>query len=318
MTQKEINPFKFSDSNKRYHTYDYYLRTCLGGKCAKIPLDCGFTCPNIDGRCGIGGCIYCSSGSSGSLETKGLSLSEQYRLGREKLNSKWSTARTIPYLQAHTNTYAPLDTLKRIYEEVLSFNGVAGMNIATRADCIDDKTAAYLAEVSERTHLTVELGLQSVHDKTAEFINRGHTYADFLSGYRLLRAASDKIKICVHLIFGLPGEDKDMMLASVRQVAALRPDQIKFHYLYVTRGTPLSKLYESGEYTPISREDYIETVCDAIELLPPETVVGRLTGDAERSELLAPVWGIKKTAVINDIDKLLFERNSYQGIKFET
>ena len=316
MTQKDTNPFRYSDSNKRYHTYDYYLRTCFSGKCAKIPLDPGFTCPNIDGKCGIGGCIYCSAGSSGSLETKGLPISEQYRIGREKLSSKWSTARTIPYLQAHTNTYAPLDKLKEIYEEVLSLDGMVGMNIATRADCISDEIAEYLACIAERTHLTVELGLQSVHDRTAEIINRGHTYADFLEGYNRLRASSDKIKICVHLIFGLPGESKEMMLESVRSVASLRPDQIKFHYLFVTRGTVLASMYETGEYTPITRDEYINTVCDAIELLPPETVVGRLTGDAERDELIAPTWGIKKVALINDIDKMLFERSSYQGKYF--
>ncbi len=317
MTQRDTNPFRYSDSNKRYHTYDYYLRTCLSGKCAKIPLDAGMTCPNIDGRCGRGGCIYCSAGSSGCLETKGLPLREQYRLGREKLSAKWSTARTIPYLQAHTNTYAPTSVLREIYEEVLTFEGVAGMNIATRADCLPCDTVALLAEIAERTHLGVELGLQSVHDTTASLINRGHTYAAFLDGYERLRDASNKIKICVHLIFGLPGEDKNMMIESVKKVASLRPDQIKFHYLYVTRGTPLADMYASGEYTPISREEYIDVVCDAIELLPPEIVVGRLTGDAELSELIAPTWGVKKTALINDIDKELYRRNSYQGSKFK-
>ena len=317
MTQKDTNPFRFSDSNKRYHTYDYYLRTCFSGKCAKIPLDLGFSCPNIDGKCGVGGCIYCSAGSSGNLETKGLPLSEQYRLGRKKLSSKWSTARTIPYLQAHTNTYAPLNKLKELYEEVLSFDGMVGMNIATRADCISDEIAKYLADVAERTQLTIELGLQSVHDRTAALINRGHTWADFLDGYNRLRAASGKINICVHLIFGLPEEDKDMMLESVRAVAALRPDQIKFHYLFVTAGTALADMYKKGEYSPISREEYIDILCDAIELLPPETVIGRLTGDAELSELIAPKWGIKKTALINDIDKELYRRNSYQGYKFK-
>ena len=317
MTQKDTNPFIYSDSNKRYHTYDYYLRTCFSGKCAKIPLDAGMTCPNIDGKCGIGGCIYCSSGSSGSLETKGLPLIEQYRLGREKLSSKWSTARTIPYLQAHTNTYAPTEDLRKIYEEVLTFDGVVGMNIATRADCLPPETVSLLADIACRTHLTVELGLQSVHDSTAKAINRGHTFDEFLDGYNRLRDASKKIKICVHLIFGLPGEDRAMMLESTKKVAALHPDQIKFHYLYVSKGTAIAEMFKSGEYTPLSREEYIETLCDAIELLPPETVVGRLTGDAERDELLAPLWGVKKTSLINDIDKTLFARNTYQGIKYK-
>lgn len=317
MTQKETNPFPYSDSNKRYHTYDYYLRTCLGGKCAKIPLDAGMTCPNIDGKCAYGGCIYCSSGSGASKETKGLSLREQYELARKKLGAKWSVARTIPYFQSHTNTYAPIEKLRQIYEEALSFEGAVGMNIATRADCISEETARLLADVAERTHLTVELGLQSVHERTAKIINRGHTYADFLEGCNRLRSASDKIKICVHLIFGLPGENRKMMLESVKEVARIKPDQVKLHYLYVLRGTPLAGMYESGEYTPIAREEYIGTICDAIELLPPECVIARLTGDADRRELIAPLWGVKKVALINDIDKELFRRNSYQGIKYE-
>lgn len=314
VTQKMNNPFINSDSNKRYYTYDFYLRRTFGGKCVKIPLDAGFTCPNIDGRCGYGGCIYCSGRGSGDFAlTADIPLEEQYRRTRAALGSKWNTERCIPYFQAHTNTYAPVSVLREKFEPVLGFDGVVGMNIATRADCIGEDTAAYLAELAEKTVLTVELGLQSVHDSTAELINRGHTFADFIRGYDRLRSASEKIGICVHLIFGLPGEDREMMLQSVRTVADIHPDQIKIHLLHVLRGTVLGDMYEAGRYKPMERGDYIETVVRALELIPGDTVIARLTGDGMADDLLAPLWSRKKVTVINDVDKLLYSENTWQG-----
>ncbi len=317
INQSKTNPYKNSDTNKRYYTYDYYLRQSFGGKCAKIPIDAGFTCPNIDGKCGRGGCIYCSGRGSGDFaELPSLSVADQIKITREKLGSKWSTAKIIPYFQAHTNTYAPTDVLREKFYEALDADGVVGLNIATRADCLEDSTLELLAELVEKTVLTVELGLQTVFDGTAELINRGHTFAEFCKGYDKLRRASDKINICIHLIFGLPNEDEDMMLESVKKVAELSPDQVKFHLLHVIRDTVLAKMYEIGEYVPMEREAYIDTVCRALELLPPDTVVGRVTGDGMADELLAPLWSIKKVSVINDIDKLLYERNTFQGAKF--
>lgn len=313
-TQRSENPYSNTDSNKRYYTYDYYLRRTFGTKVAKIPLDIGLSCPNIDGRCGVGGCIYCSGRGSGDFaESPTLSVSEQYEKTRRKLSSKWSTAKCIAYFQAHTNTYAPLAVLKGHFEEALALEGVVGMNIATRADCLEDGVCEYLASLAERTVLTVELGLQSSSDETAERINRGHGYAQFLEGYRKLRAASDKIAICVHIIFGLPGEDREDMMRTVRDVAALSPEQVKIHLLHVLRNTVMGEIYERGEYTPLGKEEYVALVADAIELLPPDTVVARLTGDGMADDLLAPDWSRKKVSVINDVDKLLYERSSYQG-----
>ena len=313
-----MNPFKYSDTNKRYYTYDYYLRKTFGGKCAKIPLDGGFTCPNIDGRCGYGGCIYCSDRGSGDFAASAaLPIGEQFEITREKLGAKWTTERCIPYFQAHTNTYAPLEALKEKYEAALSQNGVVGMNIATRADCLEDDVVEYLAQIAERTVLTVELGLQSVHDETARLINRGHSFGEFLSGYERLRAASDKINICVHIILGLPGEDENKMLETVRRVARLRPHQVKIHLLHVIKGTVMARMYENGEYTPLEKDEYVELVCKSLELLPPETVIGRLTGDGMAEDLLAPLWSMKKVSVINDIDKRLFALDTYQGANFE-
>ena len=316
-TQTAINPFPYSDSNKRYHTYDYYLRQTFGGKCAKIPLDAGFTCPNIDGRCARGGCIYCSGRGSGDFaQLPTLPIEEQYRLTREQLGHKWSTERCIPYFQAHTNTYAEADVLRPLYERALALPGAVGLNIATRADCLPDEVLTLLDDISRRTVLTVELGLQTIHNDTAALINRGHTWEDFVDGYSRLRDRAPEAKICVHLILGLPGEDEARMLESVRAVSALRPHQVKLHLLHVLRGTRLGEIYLAGGYSPMEKDDYVRAVVRALELLPPDTVIGRLTGDGMGEALLAPEWSRRKVSVINDIDKLMFAENTWQGRLF--
>ena len=318
MTQAEQNPFVHSDTNKRYYTYDYYLRRHFGGKCAKLPLDAGFTCPNIDGRCGHGGCIYCSDRGSGDFAQDAvLPIAEQIRMQKEIFSKKWDISRCIAYFQAHTNTYAPLSVLRACYEAALAEEGIVGLNIATRADSLPPDVVAYLAELANRTTLTVELGLQSSNDETAQRINRGHDFETFCKGVETLRAANSNIGIGVHIILGLPEEDDATMLQTVRDVAALRPDMVKIHLLHVLRHTTLASLYEEGRYTPLEREHYIRLVADALELLPPETVIGRLTGDGKADDLLAPLWSRKKTTVINDIDKLLYQRGSYQGIRYQ-
>ena len=316
-TQRSENPYRNTDSNKRYFTYDYYLRKKFGAKLVRIPLDIGLTCPNIDGRCGVGGCIYCSSRGSGDFaESSALSVREQILRGRERLSSKWNTERCIAYFQAHTNTYAPLDFLRARFEEALACDGVEAISIATRADCLEPHVCEYLASLAERIPLTVELGLQSSSDATAERINRGHSFAEFCEGYSRLRSASDKIELGVHIILGLPGESREDMLRTVADVAKLSPNQVKIHLLHVLRNTKLAELYESGEYTPLGKEEYVSLAVDALELLPPDTVIARITGDAPQDELLAPEWSRKKVSVINDIDKLLYQRGSYQGIRF--
>ncbi len=313
-TQKSENPYFYTDSNKRYFTYDYYLRDVFGTKVAKIPLDAGFTCPNIDGKCGIGGCIYCSGRGSGDFaESPLLPIEEQYEITRKKLSSKWDTGKCIPYFQAHTNTYAPLACLKEKFEEALAQEGIVGLNIATRPDCLPPDVLEYLAALSERTVLTVELGLQSSCDKTAARINRGHTFEQFVQGMEALRRIAPAASVCAHIILGLPDENEETMLRTVRDLAAMRPDQVKIHLLHVLKSTTLAEWYERGEYAPMERDAYVRLVADALELLPPETVIGRLTGDGSADDLLAPLWSRKKTTVINDIDKLLFSRNSYQG-----
>ncbi len=308
------HPFVGRPAGKRYYSYTDWLYATFGAKCAKIPLDAGFSCPNLDGTCGRGGCIYCSGRGSGDFAPPAhLPLREQYRRGQATLAAKWPTDRCIAYLQARTNTHAPVAHLRPLFEEALSLPGVVGLNIATRADCLPEDTVALLRELSERTVLTVELGLQSVHDTTAARINRGHTMADFLAGYRRLREGAPRARIGMHLILGLPGEGEEDMLESVRRVAALHPDEIKLHLLHVLRGTALGELYERGDYIPMEREAYIRTVVQALELLPPDTVIARLTGDGAAADLLAPAWSRMKRTILNDIDKSLRERDSWQG-----
>ena len=316
-TQRDANPFLYSDSNKRYHTYDYYLRRTFGGKCVKIPLDAGLTCPNIDGRCGTGGCIYCSGRGSGEQAAPAhLSITEQYHTVRAQLSRKWAAERCIAYFQAHTNTYAPPERLRALWEEALSLPGVVGLNIATRADCLSDGVLAELARVSERTVLTVELGLQTVHDETALKINRGHTFAQFLEGYARLRRSVPRARIGVHMILGLIGENDEMMVESAQKIAVLAPDEVKIHLLYVLEGTKMAEIYRNGSYFPMSREVYTDLVVRVLECLPPETVIGRLTGDGAKDILLAPDWSRDKRRILNEIDKKIYERNTWQGKQY--
>ena len=314
LSQAKTNPFPYSDTDKRYHTYDYYLRHAFGGKMAKIALDGGFTCPNRDGTCGSGGCIFCSGAGSGEFAGgRGLSLREQFEIGRARIAGKWSPDGYIAYFQPFTNTYAPLPRLRALYEEALALPSVAGLNIATRADCLPDEVIDYLAELSGRTVVTVELGLQTVHDDTALRIGRGHTYAVFADAYRRLRERAPRVRVGVHLIFGLLGENDEKMMKSVQMVADLAPDEVKLHLLYVLKNTELGAIYENGGYFPMEREHYVSLVVGAIERFAPGTVIGRLTGDAPRNALLAPLWSRKKRDILNEIDKRFYATDSYQG-----
>ena len=316
-TQRESNPFPYSDSNKRYHTYDYYLRHTFGEKVAKITLDGGFTCPNRDGTCGTGGCIYCSGRGSGDFtESALLPIAEQFRLQAQRIRQKWDARKFIAYFQAFTNTYAPLARLRELYEQALACEGVVGLNIGTRADCLPDEIIAYLEELSARTVVTVELGLQTAHDDTAARINRGHDFATFLDTYRRLRQNAPHVRIGVHLIFGLVGENDEKVMKTVQTVAALVPDEVKIHLLYVVENTKMAELYRNGAYFPMEKEAYIRLVVQALEMLPPRVVIARLTGDADAKTLLAPLWSIKKGNILNEIDKNFYDNNTCQGKSF--
>lgn len=309
------NPFPYSDTNKRYHTFDYFLRHRFGGKVAKVSLDAGFTCPNIDGSKGVGGCTYCSAKGSGDFAgDKNLSLRDQFEQVRQVMDRKWPGTRYIPYFQAHTNTYAPLPVLREKFEQALCFPNAVGLAIATRADCISDEVADYLGEIARRTYLEVELGLQTIHDATGERINRCHSYADFLTGYHKLQQRG--VNVCVHIIDGLPGETHEMMLQTAQALSRLQLHSIKIHLLHLLKGTRMVEEYARGEFALLSREEYVQIVCDQLELLPPELVIQRLTGDGERESLIGPMWSLKKLVVMNEIDKELARRDSWQGKRF--
>lgn len=309
--------FEYTDDNKRYHTWNYHLRHKFGAKVIKVSLNGGFTCPNIDGTKGTGGCTYCSSMGSGDFAgSASESIRQQFDKVRASLLKKWHSGNMfIPYFQANTNTYAPLGRLRALYEEALSLDGVVGLAVATRADALEDNVVDYLAELSKRTYLIVELGLQSVFDKTGERINRCHTYAEFLDGYN--RLTSRGINVCVHLINGLPGETHEMMTESARTVGLLHPHCVKLHLLHILKGTQMAEEYEQGLVTPLEKDEYVDIICNQLELLPPETVIQRLTGDGGRDSLIAPLWSLKKFEVLNAIDMEMNRRNSYQGRKFK-
>lgn len=308
------NKFKYSLDNKRYHTWNYHLQQKFGCKVFKVALNGGFTCPNLDGTKGRGGCIYCLSGSGEFAGNPAHDVLTQFEEIKAKMHQKWPEAKYIPYFQANTNTYAPAEILRERFEPVLGQPNVVGISIATRADCLADDALEYLSELNERTYLIVELGLQTIYDKTGELINRCHTYADFLEGYRKLKERD--INVCVHLIDGLPLETRDMMIESAKAVAALKPHCVKLHLLHVLKGTRLAEMYERGEFRTLTMEEYVETVVDQLELFSAETVIQRITGDGGWNTLLAPRWSLKKFVVMNEIDKLMVRRDTYQGCRF--
>lgn len=331
MTQRDENPYRYSDSNKRYMTYDWYLKHRFWQKTARAPLDAGCTCPNLDGRRGVGGCIYCAGGSSSA---HGVTIREQYDAARAVMERKWGEVALIPYFQANTNTYGDMKRMRGLFLEAAGFEGAVMLSIATRADsdCVTDEVTEILAECAERIPLTVEVGLQTSSDETARRINRCHTYAEFLEGWEKLRKTADEVNrrydagggilpmkrmtLGIHVINGLPGEGRREMMKTALDVASLSPDMVKIHLLHVMRSTALEGLYAHGGYEPMTEEDYVSVVCDQLEVLPPETVIGRLTGDGNADSLIAPLWSRRKTAVINDIDKELYRRGSYQGMRY--
>lgn len=309
------NDFEYSNDNKRYHTWNYHLNRKFGTKVFKVALNAGFTCPNIDGSKGFGGCSYCSNSGSGDFAgNPAHSILNQFEEVKMRMHQKWKTAKYIPYFQAHTNTYAPVDVLKERFEPVLAQENVVGISIATRADALPDDVLDYLSELNNRTYLIVELGLQTVFDSTGEHINRCHTYQEFLDGYNKLKERN--INVCVHIIDGLPNETKEMMLETARQVAKLKPHCVKLHLLHILKNTRIAKEYERGEFQTLTLEEYVDIICSQLELFPKETVIQRLTGDGGRDSLIAPLWSLKKFVVLNEIDKEMLRRNSYQGCKY--
>ncbi len=298
--------------DKRFHTWNYEMREKFGVKVFKVTLDAGFTCPNRDGSIAKGGCTFCSARGSGDFAgSRRDDLVTQFSQIRDRQHGKWPNASYIGYFQAYTNTYAPVEELREYYEVVLKQPGVVGLSIATRPDCLPDDVVDYLAELNERTYLWVEMGLQTVHESTSRLINRAHDTACYLDAVRRLRERG--IRVCAHIIYGLPQESHDMMLATGRAVAEMDVQGIKIHLLHLMRKTPMVKQYEAGLLQFLERDEYIGLVVDTLELMPPELIVQRLTGDAPRDLLIGPKWSLDKWPVLNGIDAELRRRDSWQG-----
>ena len=308
------NKFKYSDNNKRYHTLDYFYKKKFGKKVAKISLNAGFTCPNKDGTKGTGGCIYCSKLGSGDFAgNKEKDLITQFNEVKEIMEKKWNDCLYIGYFQANTNTYAKTEILKEKYELILNQKNVIGLNIATRPDAISDDCLEYLEELSKKTYLTVELGLQTIHETTTKLINRGHDLKCFDDMVKKLRVKN--INVVVHIINGLPYETKEMMIETIKYVNSLDIQGIKIHMLHVIKDTALENLYQKENFHILTKEEYIDIVVEQLEYLRPEIVINRVTGDPVKEDLIEPAWLLKKFCVLNDIDKEMVKRDTYQGNK---
>lgn len=306
--------FKYTLDNKRYHTLNYFYKNKFGIKVFKVSLNGGFSCPNLDGRIGYGGCIYCSKSGSGEFGgDKEDSLEEQFLKMKEVVNKKHIPCKYIGYFQARTNTYASLDVLKEKYECILKQDDVIGLNIATRCDAISDDCLDYLEELSKRTFLTIELGLQTIHEKTSVLINRCHSLQQFEDMVVKLRKRN--INVCVHIINGLPYETEEMMLDTVRYLNKLDIQGIKIHMLYIIKDTVIDTMYKKEKFKILSKEEYIDIVIKQLELLRPEIVINRITSDPDKETLVEPRWLVDKCQLLNDIDKEMKRRNTYQGIK---
>ena len=301
--------FKYTLDNKRYHTLNYYNKTKYGCKVFKVSLNAGFSCPNKKNGTG---CIYCYNGSG---ENDGMDLLTQFNKVRDNTLKKWPNAKYIGYFQAGTNTYADVNTLKSKYEPILKLDNVIGLNIATRCDALNSNVLDYLEYLNNRTDLIVELGLQTIHESTSILINRGHTLEQFEEAVLELRKRN--INVVVHIINGLPFETKEMMLNTIKYLNKLDIQGIKIHMLFILKDTPILNLYNTTNFHILSKEEYIDIVIDQLELLRPEIVIHRITGDPIKELLIEPTWLLKKFSVLDDIDKEMVKRDSYQGKRIQ-
>jgi uncharacterized protein len=307
---QSTSPLLWGD--KRFHTWNYEMREQFGEKVFKVMLDAGFTCPNRDGSIAIGGCTFCSSRGSGDFAGRRRDdLVTQFNTIRARQHAKWPNAKYIGYFQAYTNTYAPVDVLRDYFEVILEQPGVVGLSIATRPDCLPDDVVEYLAELNKRTYLWIEMGLQTIHESTSQLINRAHDTACYIEAVEKLR--KHNIRVCTHIIYGLPQETHSMMLETAQAVAQMDVQGIKLHLLHLMRKTPMVKQYEAGLLRFLEMDEYIKLIVDSLEMLPPEMIVHRVTGDAPRDLIIGPMWSMKKWEVLNGIDAELKRRNTWQG-----
>lgn len=301
--------FKYSLDNKRYHTFNYFLKNKFGCKVFKIPLDNHASCPNKL----TGGCIFCKDNSKANITDNNLSLIDQYNKEVEILNKKWPNSKHIVYFQTGTNTSIPIDKFKKDVEQFLNNKNVVGIAIATRSDSINDEYLNYFKELNKKTFLMIELGLQSSNNNTLNFINRGHDYENFKN--MIIKLKEKNIFTVAHIINGLPYETKEDMINTVKDLNKLNIDAIKIHMLHVLKNTKLEEIYNKNNFHILTKEEYIDIVINQLEYLNEKIVIERITGDPIKEDLITPTWLIKKFVLLNDIDKEMVKRNTYQGIK---
>ncbi|MFH5836844.1 TIGR01212 family radical SAM protein [Proteiniclasticum sp. C24MP] len=299
-------------NDKRYHSLNYFLREKFKEKVYKISLDAGFSCPNRDGTLNGTGCIFCSERGSGDFAgDRNFSIQKQFDDISYMMEKKWKSGKYIPYFQAYTNTYAEPAVLREKYQEAISQEGVVALSIATRPDCLDREVLDVLSEFSGKVYTFVELGLQTVSDKTGRMINRGYDLPVFEEAVRNLRALD--IDVVVHVIFGLPGETREDMLNTVKYLSGMDIQGVKFHLLHLMKDTPMVHLYERGKLVFLEMEEYVSLVAESIALLPQQVVIHRTTGDAPRDLLIGPMWSLNKWEVLNAIDDYFRDHDLYQG-----
>ncbi|MCT4593089.1 MAG: TIGR01212 family radical SAM protein [Anaeromicrobium sp.] len=300
--------------DKRYHSLNYELRSVFNEKIGKVSLDGGFTCPNRDGTLSYGGCIFCSESGSGEFAgSRNVSIKKQVEDQKTLLGHKWKVNKYIAYFQNYTNTYDRVENLREKYYDALSCDGIVGLAIGTRPDCIDDGILDLLEEINEKTYLWVELGLQTIHDNTAHFINRGYELDIFNKTLKKLKDRN--IRVVVHVILGLPGESKEKMMETCTYLSDKGIDGIKIHLLHILKGTKLYEYVLENPYESFEKKEYIEFVVDILERISPNIVVHRMTGDGKKELLYEPWWSLDKRALLNGIDRELRERDTYQGAK---
>ncbi len=306
--------FKYTLDDKRYHTFNYYLKTKYKTKVAKISLNANFTCPNKDGTVAKGGCLFCSDSGSGDFAGNPQdNLQIQFDKVSKMMSSKWPNCSYIAYFQANTNTYGSVEKLKETFEPFVHKKNVVGIDIATRPDCLQDDIIEYLADLNQRTDLWVELGLQTIHQSSADWFNRGYDLDTFEIALKKLRA--HHINVCVHIINGLPVETKEQMIETAKYLGNQDIQGIKIHMLYALKNSKIANYMTLKHIDFMSREEYIDLVVKQLEYIPSHVVIQRLTGDGKQSELYGPMWSIKKVTILNDITKKMKELDTYQGIK---
>lgn len=305
---------------KRYNTLNDYYRQLFGEKIFKVPIDAGFDCPNRDGTVAHGGCTFCTvSGSGDAIVAPEAPIRDQFYKEIDLMHRKWpSVQKYLVYFQNFTNTHDRVEVIRERYEQAINEPGVVGINIGTRPDCLPDETIAYLAELSERMHVTVELGLQTTYEKTSQLINRAHTYQLYVETVKRLHQQAPKVEIVSHLINGLPGETPEMMLENVRRCVTDNDiDGIKLHLLHLMTNTRMQRDYHEGRLKLLSMDEYVQIICNQLEIIPKSIIIHRITGDAPRDMLIGPMWSLKKWEVLNAIDEEMERRGSYQGCKLE-